>query len=396
MAKRTHYALYFADDKDLHDLLSTAKQRLTVAKLVELARRRGICLSSEDSRESLVEQIARLPHGWRELVALLEATDTAERTEKLTSCKLDGSFSLKDVFDAAEMIRDERADQRNEVYDIQQLDKVVRVRVKYSDLDTSKTRLVQRSQREFVVELEKFDEGFRVRHQAQERAAEVVEAIADALRSTNPEGPGPRRVNVELAGIRKPNQRTEFFLKLIKGLDGFTLEDVKAVRGSRFAASPPMDENDSGDADGDENALDNGEEIDAEEASFVAEVKRIALQGEGLLQSPQYQHLIDHEFFVSSIIWTSTENRQDGVKAEFEAAFNNPEEGTGFTYAVRKVWERATNGELKKSKTPPAKVREDKRLVRILEEAAHSAMTEVINSNAVLLASEGADEEGTG
>jgi hypothetical protein len=376
VSKRTHYALYFADDKDLHDLLSAAKQRVTIAKLLELARSRGLCLSASESRESLVAQIARLPHGWHELVALWDATDSAERREKLSSCKLAGGFSGKDIFDAAEMVKDDRLGDRGEVYDIQQLEKVVRVTVKYSDLDTSKTRLAQRNQREFTIEFEKVDGGFRVRHEAQERAHEVLAAIEDVLTKATPGTADTTRVNVELGAIRKPAQRTAFFLKLIKGLSGFTLEDVKAVRGSRL--SKASDEEESEQTEGEEHVDDEREEFDAEEASFVTEVKRIALHGDGILGSPQYKQLFEHAFFVSSIVWTSTETTPDGVRAEFDASFSNPEEGTGFTYAVRKLWERGTSGELKKGKASPAKVREDKRLVRLLEEAAHAAMTEVV------------------
>jgi hypothetical protein len=380
--------LYFADDKDLLDLLSTAKHRLTVAKLVEMARSRGLCLSAENPRGALIAEIARLPHGWHELVALLEATDSNERPEKLSSCKLDGVFTVKDIYDAAEMVRDDRVEKNGgEVYNIEHFDKLVRVRVKYSDLDASKTRLVQRSQREFVVEFEKVDGGFRVRHEAQERAHDVLGAIEDVLLKATPGTSTAKRVNVELGAIRKPEQRTEFFLKLIKGLTGFTLEDVKGVRGSRLSSS--REDEGAEQSEADEHGSDDGEEIDAEEATFVAEVKRIALQGDGILNSAQYKNLVEDAFFVSSIVWTSIENSPTGVRAEFDASFSNPEEGTGFTYAVRKVWERGTTGDLKKGKMPPAKVREDKRLVRVLEEAAHAAMTDVVSASLAPPASAG-------
>jgi hypothetical protein len=62
MSKKVLHALYFADDKDIYDLLAAARQRLTPQKLVDIARTRGLLLSPSDDRDALVAYSAPLEH----------------------------------------------------------------------------------------------------------------------------------------------------------------------------------------------------------------------------------------------------------------------------------------------------------------------------------------------
>jgi len=377
MSRRTLQSNYFADDKDVFDLLAAARQKLTVQKLVDFARRRGLILSTADERDRLIAQIAVLPLGWQDLNALVAATDTADRAERVASRTLTGGFSTDDVSDAVDVLRQERED-RGETYKVERYKDTLRVTVGYSELDTSKTRLVQKTLREFSLEFEIGNAGEAlVRHQDQPRAQEVLGSLVDLL-ATKPEE-SIEQTKIELFGIRDPARRTAFFLRLIKGVDGFTFEDVKAVRASRFHDTsadslPPEAADELSDQEPDDDP--DREEVPTDEAQFIARVKEIALRGEGLLGTPQYEQLAEHGFFVRSIVWTSSEKKALGPRVEFEAGFDDAERGTGFTYMIRGIYSRRVDGEFKKSKATP-ELAERTRLLRLLETAARDALGEI-------------------
>lgn len=58
---------FFATDKDIFDLLASAKQKLTENVLREIARERGIFYSPNDSREALADALSLFPYTLNEL-----------------------------------------------------------------------------------------------------------------------------------------------------------------------------------------------------------------------------------------------------------------------------------------------------------------------------------------
>ena len=59
--------LYCATDKEIYDVLMSAKQRINPAVILELAKDRGIFYSSTDTRETLVHSLSLLPHDYHDL-----------------------------------------------------------------------------------------------------------------------------------------------------------------------------------------------------------------------------------------------------------------------------------------------------------------------------------------
>jgi hypothetical protein len=380
MPNRTLQANYFADDKDVYDLLAAARKKLTSQRLVEMVRARGLILSGLTDRDDLIEQISILPFGWHQLRLLIEATNTADRSEKMTSASVSGSRSSEDFAAALDLVREARQD-RGETYAIEKLGGTVRILVKYSELDTSKTRLAQRTQRQFTIEIEPNPSGAAlIRHQDQPRAQEIVSELIDAL-SQPQDVVTPAKI--ELAGISDATHRTQFFLQLIRGLSGFKFDDVKAVKASRLQP-PPVDvmvttteepEGADDHVDDDDDDAQSSDGIGVDEASFIAKVTDIALRGDGLLRSSQYSQFSGEGFFVRSIVWTATEN--NGPRVELEAGFDNADEGTGFSYSIRGIHGRKSDGSLKKTKSAPS-VEDRVRVLRLLESAARTAMEDVV------------------
>ena len=377
VARRTHTALYFADDKDIYDLLLSSKRQLTSSRLSQLLRCRGLIWAEDEDRESLIRQIALVPHGWNILGALLEATDKGDRAEKLSSSTLRLKISQEDLAQAALQLKNRRSNNRDEVIDVTSEGEVVRISLIYSEVDTGQTRLCQKVRRELAIDCELDGDVLRLRHQAQPRAEELIDDLAKVLAGSSEP---PERQVVELGGVRAPERRTQFFLDLLNHVPDFQLDDVRAVRVHRLAD----DEDEPEDSD-----LADQESEDVGPSELRILVKRAALEGQGLLGTPEYERLREDGFFVSRVAWTAHEKKEKGrVKVAFEAEFGAPEQGRDFRYRVAKVFDRTKSGtDFKKTGRSPT-AQEMRDFGRSVEKAAQIAMTaleESSNNTAPLL-----------
>ena len=89
-------------------------------------------------------------------------------------------------------------------------------------------------------------------------------------------------------------------------------------------------------------------------------VRRVALSGENILISPQYQQLAKDGFFISRVLWTSMETTGKGRAFEFEAEFKNAQQPSDFAYQIRGVYERNADGEPAKSRSELSDVEKGK------------------------------------
>ncbi|WP_426750249.1 hypothetical protein [Myxococcus sp. Y35] len=362
MSKRHCNSLFFADDKDIADLLLAAKQKLNKQRLIALARSRGIILSPEDDREAIVRYLSRLPTGWLELTTLLRATESAGRKEPTTYMQIEASASTKELHSAIQAVRDNRISGRDEVYSVAATRVgFISVTVQYTEPDTSKTRLFQRQPREVTISFEKCDSGYKVRHQATGRAAEIVKEITERLEEDTSTKVSRRQI--ELKGVSDPGLRTNFFLQLMRGLPGFSSPDVTDVKVNRMPkdnvpAFAKMTETQALGEDTDLVDATEGEPSEEQEAeaeakdAIIGVVKRVVLEGEGVLHSEEYKRLTDAGLFVSHAVWKSLESSSEGRLIEFEAQFGDPNEGTGFSYAVLGAYKRKDDGEHRKARSP--------------------------------------------
>ena len=89
MPRYDHPSKYFADDKDIADLLDVPK--FSKRKLLQLALDRGILLSHELPPETLRDQLSRIPFSWLQLQSLLDTIKTPDAEEKVTTCRYESS-----------------------------------------------------------------------------------------------------------------------------------------------------------------------------------------------------------------------------------------------------------------------------------------------------------------
>src|SRR5690554_6194595 len=88
---------FFATDKDIFDLLASAKKKLTDGVLREIARHRGIFYSEKDSRDDLVSSLSSLPFTLNDLLDLMDRRETTRRNEKTTTVTLAAEIEIEDI-----------------------------------------------------------------------------------------------------------------------------------------------------------------------------------------------------------------------------------------------------------------------------------------------------------
>lgn len=320
MAKNT--LLYCATDKEIYDVLMSSRQRISPAVILELAKDRGIFYSSKDSRETLVDSLSLLTHDYNDLNIILDQREHAGRAEKITSVTLNAALTIEDIKEIAkEYIADSPSDEKATAHQ-KGTDQYV-VNVRYSEIDYSKTRLVQRTPKEAGIEFHVEGDKTIVRMPANAKAKEIVSNLKDRL-------DGRKKADIpteliEISEFSTAAQRTQFFTSLISSLNGFKLDNVTSVKVEPIKREVDDDELDLED--------DQGKDLAKQEA--LALVRNVALKGESLLASEEYQSLQKKGFFITSIIWRSKQTQVPYPIVEFEAAFEDPGAGKGFKYSVR-------------------------------------------------------------
>lgn len=352
MSKRISSSILFADDKDIQDLLLSSK--LGKPKLLQLAQRRGIVLSKESSREQLVSSIARMPHSWSQLSELLDLTSTADRSDKRTCAHLPGDFTIDGLNNVLAELKDGREHTDGEAWDVVQSGKnQFKISATFTEVDPSKTRLAQLSQREIAIEIEKTDAGLQVRHSARERGTSILQGIVSALSEST--GRDVRAQIIDLSEIRDPDIRTAFFINLSRGVASYDLAEILNVRGSRIPQPGSDIPNDDS----------------AAQEDFSRSVKKIILSGRKIDQSPEYKRFSESRFFISEMTWTVVDPKTNGIMVEFEAGFSEDESARSFYYSVKRVHEKNKDGQIKTAYTRPSGDR-----LRALSQALEAAASE--------------------
>ena len=85
---------------------------------------------------------------------------------------------------------------------------------------------------------------------------------------------------------------------------------------------------------------------------MLAVVDDVALHGQSLLASPEYQNLRTKGFYITAITWVSAQTESPYNRVEFDAGFEEPKEGREFRYNVRGLYRRNVKGDLTKTLRP--------------------------------------------
>jgi len=352
----------FATDKEIHDVLSSSKKRITDMVLETLLRDRKIFVSSQMDREGLCDYLSILPHDLNDVEGLLDRCETASRAEKTTFVELEGKFKASDIREALEAYQKSVGDTESVGIPPERASSVIST-VRYNEFDYSKTRLLQRQERSATLDFSIEDERVILRLPANEKAQRIVEQLVKLL-------PGDKVGAAQPISIRdlSTENKTAFFSRLIRELPGYRFETVTNIRVAAGEAAIP------GDLEADELEEDDLKDI---ESKLLVVVRGVALQGEGLVASEQYKQLMSDGFFVTSITWRCEQLAEPRDMIQFEAGFE--EDGEAFSYGVR-FSPRLTRGDGEHSRyfkaVPDARKRG---MFHVLETIARKVLNELRN-----------------
>ncbi|WP_313050962.1 hypothetical protein [Stenotrophomonas cyclobalanopsidis] len=377
--------MYFADNKDVRDLLETSKQKLTPEVLREFLLRRGIIVSNEATKAELFDQISMWTLDLEDLNWLLERTARSDRNERFTSATVTGSFSPEEVQKALETLKiSPIGDMLDSLTYSKTAGGPFLVEASYSELDPAKTRLRQKRTRDGSIRLEMNPQGVSIRYEANEKMSSVAEELMRMMIAGKDDATEARKI--DLSHLTSIEVRTRFFLALIENVGGMKLSDVSKVKVERSV--PPTnaegtgdhddDDGDAGDLNEDEEELEEGDQDKPDLELVGNQVRGAILRGVSLLTSKEFQMLREN-FFLYGMEWTSEENAAKGKIVQFEAAFEDAQSCTGFRYKVKGIIDRKKSGggaDFVKSARPCTEL-EHSYYMRLLEEASAGALAEV-------------------
>lgn len=353
--------LYFATNKEIHDLLFSAKQKVTEAVLLELLRDRGIFISPADSREALVQYLALLPHDYADVCGILERREASKRGEKTATISFNTELTpdeLKEIvseYQKSEVQEVVRSHKRSESEFV--------MNVTYSEFDYSKTRLLQRQDRDAELVFTKVDGRTEVRIPATDRARAMVDKLRERVETHKKAA--VKLEEIELSGLTSAEARTTFFTRLISSLPDFPLMTVSRLR---VAHSTSEQEDDDFDMDVDD--------VDEVEDKMLGVVENVALSGENLVASEMYQELKEKGFFITSITWRAKQNVHPYSIVECDAGFEDRQAGKKFRYSIHGTL-KFKNGAYTKNIRPVSET-EKAALLAMIEKTARTVLTQLL------------------
>jgi hypothetical protein len=323
----------FATNKEIHDLLFSGRQRMTETVLHELLRDRGIFLSLQDSRDALVRYLSLLPHDFADVRGLLNKREASKRGEKTTAITTPVKFTASELKSVVASYQGNETLQKVSAHFANNEEYVVQVG--YSEFDYSKTKLLQRQDREAEIVFKTTVDGCtEIKMPANDQARAIVDKLLDSLESEKKQQ--IPREEISLSSLHDDAaQRTQFFMKLITSISGFTLTGVSRLKVSRL--SEVQDEN---------------EDIDLEDENFaeaiLGEVRKVAIAGLNLFESEIFQELRSEGFFITSITWRAKQVAHPYKIIECAAEFEDEQAGKNFRYSVHGALKQA-NGKYTKT-----------------------------------------------
>lgn len=353
---------FFATDKDIFDLLASAKQKLTENVLREIARERGIFYSQNDSREDLADALSLLPFTLNELVDLMDRRETSRRNEKTTTITLDATLEANDIKAAIKEYQEEVGPTEKVDSHLKGANEVI-LNVEYDEMDYSRTRLIQRQRHDATIKFVQENGKTVVRLPASEKSQRIVENLTSRIESRR-KAVVPRET-IELDPDFGADERTAFFTRLMSELPGYKLKGVTNLRIS------PSKRSDT-EAD-DEEDLDD-DEREAASREMLVIVRSMALTGENLMASEEYQALRKRGFYITAITWRADQTSIPYDAPHLHAEFADGEAGTGFKYSVKGIY-RFQEGVYTKT-ARPADDAEREKLYGLLEATARKVLSE--------------------
>lgn len=314
-------SIYIPTDKNIFDALQHKK--VTQKELVLFLRERGILVSNKASKQQLIEKISSLTHSYADFKWIGKLLENPNRKEKSTHSKLKGKVEDKQIQEACNIVKANLSVENDDSAKISKSGGKTTLTVTYVDHDFTKTELRQRTIKTCEIQIEHDADGVVMKLPSNKKAKEVSDSLKTVLNAKVCESTGNEleELTISLDTIADAKERSTFFDKLIKNIDGFEFDTVTSVDVYHF----------------EQEMLDDFDEENSE-AKLASYINKAALAGAGVLESNEFVQLHNQGFYIYKIVWTANNIGDDKSKVEFEAQFGKPDSCTDFMYSVRGIY----------------------------------------------------------
>jgi hypothetical protein len=347
--------LYSPSDKDLADLLLASANRPAADGLRKLLSRRGVMFSRNAERAAVIQEVVRHVHSVGQLTELLNLLRTEERTPKVETTQVKCEATVEELHGICEVVRDARKQRGlHEVMLITKGMQSVSLNIDYMVPDWSASSLRQFTLYRAWLQYESGNSGFRLRTAPSQRSDEIAKEVQQKLKAfLEASGKKLSLESVRLTG-RSAEQRTEFFLSLMKALDGYAKGEATHVGISRLDADDQADE-----------------DVAAEARRLV---NKILLSGGAVGGSQELLDFLESKkgWFISEAKWYVS-SVSDSTRYLLEAKFRAAQEGRRFHVRVAGVYPVREDG-ISHWKSPRAPTPAER---RVLEDLLHEAAVEL-------------------
>ena len=344
-------SIYFTP-REIFDALMSSKKTMTTSVLVELARDRGVIVSSEDTREDIIEYLSSFVYDYYDLNVLIEHITPSHKKEKLKTTQLDAVIDINDLVKVSKNISNNQDDKTRvtTTKDAKDPNKTI-IKIEWEDTDLGKTRLRQKVPKESIVELVEENGVMKISKASNDKVDEVLQSIISKVSEKRDIDIKEEKINLYGFSFE---EKTQYFTKLINSIDKCNLVDVVKVSVNK------------------EDGFDEEEEM-------IEVITNASFKGNGLLHTDEYQTLKEREYFITSILWQSVEDRVNGDKIEFEASLVISKECEELTFAPKAIFRSNDNGGYTKSRRP-LKEEELNQYTKILEKQVFAIYKGIINN----------------
>jgi hypothetical protein len=364
MSKSFGPSTFFASDKNIYDALM--QKKVSLSKLLDLLRDRGILVSEKIRREDVAIYISQTFIDYYMLQQISSFLEGGERKEKTTSTFVEAGIEKDELISACQSVKD-LIHNNGDTCEISQQGNTTKVLITYEEVDLSKTELRQRTTKTCEIEINKTEDGISIRQPSNLKASSISAAIVESLSSTKSVELVPQII--DLQAFPEAEARSFFFERLIRSIDGYELEDVRAVSINHQRQDSAFD------ADFEDEESEDMEDLDRDVTGYIS---KAVLAGTGVLQSSDFSQLHSKGFFISRIVWIAVDRHlTNDRRVELEAEFGNPVLCQDFKYVCKGFFERKEDESFNITRKPFNR-QEDKEMMTLLEKASRVAFKEVL------------------
>ncbi len=355
-------SIYSASDKAFFDALNHPK--ITKHQLHEMFLSRGILVSKKTNRRKLASYFSSFTHSYSDYSRLSSILGSASRREKQSVCTLNGVSDSEIIENALRNVKNELVDKHQAVGRFKKVGENFHFKINYRTIDFNKSEFKQVVEREIEIELEKDNGSYNLRTPHSDFSNLIKVDIIEALRKELEQEISVHKIELPAGAL--PEERTNFFNKLVNEQMNFELHDVTDV----FVYQPK--EIDSEDDEIDEDSLNT---------DLGIHISKASLKGENVQLSEELKKLLEKGFYIYRIIWQAKDTEvPDSDIYEFECMFSNPDECTDFSYLIRGHYKYKGNREYNVSKVQCSKS-EERALGKNVEHSAQRIIDELWPNN---------------